>query len=657
MYAESYGLLKVATIKSVDAQSGLMAISLDFANSIVQASDSITVNIKIPYSTYYKNGVFSGSLPSTGTQVIVGLGSGGEYFFVSYFGNNAINIPDLSDNQYILKNSDYNIINLTSKDELIFGNDLSYQYYSNKNSKFSEINYPNIYTISSGKLSSNGIIKRDLVNNLNYGSKISSILFEKSLVNIGFDPSVTVNHLITSQSKNPGLVEDREIVFEFDRESFVESDVIEKQKYSEKKQTVVKYNLPNRYDSKTNTLSLGMNQPNHLIEIIKGTVVDTFGNILDINRYPIQLNKDNITLNNSNESNKNKEVVFSELKKRHRKGIAFHFELNAKKENTIIDFNSRADKAKERSRLFFDIDKEGQLKANIPASSETGNIPILVRYENFSAFSAEDNGNPNKFIFREDNLDIFHDSFVADGASFSTDRKNKKGGSISIIDDGANRYPNDRILNTPLAHGTAHHDILSTCITHQLKDFLSYQVDGQEIINVESISNLKNVVSSEIYISGEKANAGGRSGQINLDGSLELNVGANTIDRQSLWLDTSGGLVANIGRDKNKNSAVIGMDGNLLLQVGNFGISTDSRFQEENGLIDAAVDLRVMTKGVFSHLIRIDGNGISIMTPGKLNIFAKQDISIKTSSSLSLEAEQIFMNGLLVDNKDIGQSI
>jgi hypothetical protein len=198
---------------------------------------------------------------------------------------------------------------------------------------------------------------------------------------------------------------------------------------------------------------------------------------------------------------------------------------------------------------------------------------------------------------------------------------------------------------------------LSTCITHQLKDFLSYQVDGQEIINVESISNLKNVVSSEIYISGEKANAGGRSGQINLDGSLELNIGANTIDRQSLWLDTSGGLVANIGRDKNKNSAVIGMDGNLLLQVGNFGISTDSRFQEENGLIDAVVDLRVMTKGVFSHLIRIDGNGISIMTPGKLNIFAKQDISIKTSSSLSLEAEQIFMNGLLVDNKDIGQSI
>jgi len=67
MYAESYGLLKVATIKSVDAQSGLMAVSLDFANSIVQASDSITVNIKIPYSTYYKNGVFSGSLPSTGT--------------------------------------------------------------------------------------------------------------------------------------------------------------------------------------------------------------------------------------------------------------------------------------------------------------------------------------------------------------------------------------------------------------------------------------------------------------------------------------------------------------------------------------------------------------------------------------------------------------
>jgi hypothetical protein len=62
-----------------------------------------------------------------------------------------------------------------------------------------------------------------------------------------------------------------------------------------------------------------------------------------------------------------------------------------------------------------------------------------------------------------------------------------------------------------------------------------------------------------------------RSGQVNLDGSLELNIGANTIDRQSLWLDTAGGIVGNVGRDLNNNSLILGMDGNAFVQVGSNG--------------------------------------------------------------------------------------
>ncbi len=93
-----------------------------------------------------------------------------------------------------------------------------------------------------------------------------------------------------------------------------------------------------------------------------------------------------------------------------------------------------------------------------------------------------------------------------------------------------------------------------------------------------------NVVSKIIYVGGDKANAGGRSGQINFDGSLELNVGANTVDRQSLWLDTAGGIVANVGRDKLNRSMIMGMDGDCFIQVGGYGVSTDSRFgSEDNG--------------------------------------------------------------------------
>lgn len=658
MHEEHFALSKIATIQSVNKEFGTMDVLINSSQSIIQGTKNNTHTIKIPYATSYRNNVFCGSLPSIGTQVIIQLGSGGEYFFVSFYGNNTSNIPDLEDNKYIIRNSLINQIDFTTDDEIVIGSNIYNQTYSNKlSNSFLQTNYPSVYTFTKASHSINGVIKRDLVNNKSYTSKINSTNYEKSLVTIGLDPSSTSNNLTSSINKNPALVENRSVVYEYNKDSDVESLLLESNKYSEKKQQKESYLFDNRNHNKSNVLSLGLNYPNHLMETILGTAVDTFGNVLDLNRYPIQLNEDNISLQTTNESNKDKQNVYIELQKRHRKAIAFHFELNAKKENKNIDLSSRQDKAKDRSRFFIDIDKEGQFKINIPSSSEFGNVPVLSRYENYSSFGEEDNYNPNKFIFREDNLDIFHDSFVSDGALFSEERKDTKGGSINIIKDNANKFPTDRILNKSLMHGTAHHDILSTCITHQRKDFLDYQPKGQEIISIDNISNLKNVVSQTLYVSGDKANAGGRSGQINLDGSLELNIGANTSDRQSLWLDTAGGIVGNVGRDLNNNSATLNMDGNLIMQVGNYGIINDTRFKENNGLIDAIVDLRVMTKGVFSHLIRIDGSGISIMTPGQLKIFAKQDITISSSSSLKMDAEQIYINGRLVDNKDFGESL
>jgi len=657
MFEESYGLLKIGTIKDFDVSNGNMLVSLDYINSIVQSKTSTTVSVKIPYATFYKNGVFAGSLPSVGSQVVLGMGSGGEYFFVSFYGTNENLIPELNDKEFVIQNSDFNKILLSNKNEVVIGSDRAYAHFSHAlNNELFELNYDQQLNVTSGTINVNGLIKRDKNNSSIYTNRQTSVLFDKSLVTIGLDPSVTSNFLLQSKSKNPAFVENRSLTYEFDKKVNIESFSIEKSKYNENKEAKKEYKLENRHLNKANCLSLSLEYPNELIEEIKGTVVDTFGNVLDLNRYPISLNKDNITLKNESESEKNKEKVFEELKRKHRKGIAYHFEINARKENNNIDYSDNSNKAKDRSRFFVDIDKEGQFKINIPASSETGNVPVLSRYENYSTFSSEDDNNPNKFIIREDLLDIFHDSFVADGATFSEERKGKKGGSISVNDDGSNRLPIDRITNESLMHGTAHHDILSTCIIHQKSDFLDYQVPGQEIIDIKKISNLKDVVSSSIDTYGSNANGGGRSGQINMDGSLELNIGANTIDKQSMWLDTAGGLVANLGRDKKDNSAVVAMDGNLLLQVGNIGLSYDSRFKSE-GLIDAVVDLRVMTKGVFSHLIRIDGDGISIMTPGQLKIFSKQDININSSASIRMDAEQIYFNGRLVDNKDFGQSI
>ena len=47
-----------------------------------------------------------------------------------------------------------------------------------------------------------------------------------------------------------------------------------------------------------------------------------------------------------------------------------------------------ADYGRQRSRFFIDIDKEGQFKLNVPASSEKGNVPILTRYENYSTINS-----------------------------------------------------------------------------------------------------------------------------------------------------------------------------------------------------------------------------------------------------------------------------
>ena len=115
-------------------------------------------------------------------------------------------------------------------------------------------------------------------------------------------------------------------------------------------------------------------------------------------------------------------------------------------------------------------------KFNVPASSETGNIPLLTRYENYSTFGTEDNSNPNKLIFREDNIDIFQDSFASPSFNISDGSFSKERGSISLDNNGNNGAPIDRITDVHIKHGTAYHDILATCYTHQRSDFLMMRI-------------------------------------------------------------------------------------------------------------------------------------------------------------------------------------
>jgi hypothetical protein len=419
------------------------------------------------------------------------------------------------------------------------------------------------------------------------------------------------------------------------------------------------------------------------METVKGTVVDIFGNILDLNRNPLQIGVEQNTINAKRSTDKVQS--FLNIKELERKSIAYHFELNArkdlsgknnKKDNTdvlaLLDINSNSDYARNRSRFFFDIDKEGQFKINVPSSSEKGNIPLLARYENYSTFGTD---NPDKFEYRDDHLDIFLDSFSAPnvGRNSSTpipiDSSNR--GSITIMNGDAIGTPKDRITTKPIKHGTAYHDILNTCYSLSEIGFLSYQNDElpDRCIDIQAITDVNNsvdgpdlnhIVTSVIKTTGSDANAGGRSGAINLDGSLEFNIGANTIDRQSLWFDTAGGIVANVGRDLKNRSLAMNMDGDMYLQLGGVGVSTDSRFNgpngPNNGFRGAVLDIRVLTDGLFTTMIRIDKDGVSILTPSFLKVHASQGIKMTSDADISIECETLTLQKRLVQ-KETGGSI
>src|SRR5690606_16539066 len=117
-------------------------------------------------------------------------------------------------------------------------------------------------------------------------------------------------------------------------------------------------NFPNRKQSRADTLSLSLFSPNYLMETIKGTVVDIFGNILDLNRSVIPIGSENATIRLDQNDNKSK--AFLRIKELERKSLAYHFEINSRKDLTgdngqisLPDISSNEDYARNRSRFFF----------------------------------------------------------------------------------------------------------------------------------------------------------------------------------------------------------------------------------------------------------------------------------------------------------------
>jgi hypothetical protein len=677
------GLLRTGTIVGYDPATNVTQVQLTEAPAVKGKPLAVPVPTYFPYAD--SNGLFIGSLPAKGTPVTIAQATGGQYFIVNHNIQNTNILPTLNLGEMLFQTTNTSFITLDMDSNIYMGSNInnihtfagSQQY---PKSNYVTINFENENHFNQAYREVGGLVKRDLRPNPQAASftgstKLEDDTYDNLYFIIGMDPTATSNDLPIGATKNPPFVEHRELVYEFQYQSSIDDDVSESNKYSSTTQQSTIYTTQNRRSSRADTMSLSLVSPNFLMEEVKGTVIDIFGNILDLNRgaVPVGLSADTTFRTNGTTATTNAQQSFTNIRALERKSIAYHFEINARKNPALtypgVDLSINADNynAKlQRSRFSFDVDKEGQFKLNVPASSEFGNVPLLVRAENYSTFATTDSGNPNQTWFTQSpnntGQDIYVDSFAApmttpsaSSSGFSTTFQH---GSVILKDGstGANQGPIDRISqfvgNSPynIRHGTAYHDILQTCSLQQNNQSIQGYPLGTtpNPINTNYIQNLTKLVSTTIITSGSGANAGGRSGSINMDGSLDINIGANTVDKQSIWLDTAGGMVANIGRDLNSRSALVNFDGDVFIQVGGYGVAvSDARFPNSNGARVGTLDLRVFAGG-YAHMFRIDSTGVTLMTPQSMNIYSAQGINMQSDGPIYIDSDNLYLNQRLV---------
>ena len=643
--------------------------------------DSVALNVKtikvqLPAAFFGPNGEFIGGYPAPQTSCIIAQEQGAQYIrhFLptdSAFASSSSYMDELKPGRLLFQTAKASSrIIMDATDGIDVGSSLNSlkvdatPEYNKISSSVINHNLDRELAFTLSHRSIKGTITRDVNHNTQRNIEYSSLTdnkYESNLREVGMNPihGIAVNTLSDS-IRNLPLIENRELIYEFAdiQNNKFTTDKLELEQYikSGTGPTITESNPLNakKTDSRAYAFGLSLDYPNHLMEEIKGTGVDAFGNILDINRniLPIGLNSSSFS------ENANLGDAFKAVRNLHRKSLAYHCEINARKADDNNDIfsgpsvNDKTDYARERSRFFIDIDKEGQIKMNVPASSETGNIPLLTRYENASniAFADGKIKDPNLFVFEKDNKDIYHDSFAMD--------------SVSIKDsdnEDETLTPTDRFSNNPIKLGTPFHDIYNSAAL-----FKPIMVEGRDLIPYmpnfgvnqrKSSVQIDQVVSDTIYASGEKANAGGRSGNINMDGFLSVSLGANTVDRQSLWLDTAGGIISTIGKDLNGISYCSTLDGDMLLQVGGYASPVDSRFAGETSSAakSGVFDLRVVhaLTGMIT-IIRIDEQGVSIATPGRCEIAAESDLILRSNTNILLEAPNVLF---FPDNPGMTRSV
>lgn len=683
-----------AIIVSIDYNRGVCSLSPIDANA-----DSIIDEVPLPHYAGNGNaGLFFGV--HLGTRVIAMFTSGKSRDVTVITGlipkpnlyndvfqqrkpsdvpNGTFAYPNIKDGELILRGDLGSEIDLTSQGDVLINTVNGGGLYLKKNQARSSfliasediINYSNAGRIISGPVrrmtgtQRNLFPKPDLTQtplfaDPNYATQTTPYGF--------FTGSQPLRRSYQNRKRNPEISEYRMVINEFSTDYMFTGFDDEVSRASNDLKIYDNSETYARNREQGNVLHLAEHE---LIEIIGGNIVDINGNILDLNYRPLFYGSA------SNKVPSNQIAInYDRARRISRRGIGYHFQLST---------NTRTkDPSESKSNFVFDVDKEGLLKVNIPASSDTGNIPFASN-ANFVgdqdqvdvSFSNPSIIEPVPVTLRDENGEIVYPDKNSQGIIHRKTGVRYNVGEESPyfpVDNGAvstevrvntTKYHNMyaaaerliantiKVVNIPQRFASDSGfpegmavlkpfevpipDSLNTEETTDLDAFRKIlgqgKTDFPTYMSVVAIepgpsaiysggggdgNGIGTLIAGKLYLDEERnppySNAfnssitgdevtveisdgdepakpvGGKSANVNLEGSIEMSIGKDNYDQKSIVLDTAGAIIAWLGKDKNNRSVVMQTDGDFLLNIGG---SYDGTGTEDRQMNKGRLDIRV----------------------------------------------------------------
>jgi hypothetical protein len=367
------GFARLATIKEIDTSTMTAYITFRPDSAIGQdGSDRVTAQLPIPYLS--SGGGFIGGFPAEGTPVYATQVEGSSSYVIIGFAARdpaaritrsatKINIPELTRDEITIQANTDGSINLNT-DGIVIGEPRNSVTFDTTRKLFLNT-FDDSYYLGQGSKEINGIILRDKQPATNYPPFLREFdpSYNDTLVSIGMDPIAATRSFNSGTGvRNPARIEKREVVYEYEETANVKSNDIELEFYKTGVFPSEAY-IVDRRSGRADALSLSLVAPNYLIESIKGTVVDLYGNLIDLNRDILPIGKDNLSSYQIKSTASEVDTfknVYEQIKRQERKSLAYHFEINARKETNGSgppDVNDRDDYARSRSRFYFFVDK------------------------------------------------------------------------------------------------------------------------------------------------------------------------------------------------------------------------------------------------------------------------------------------------------------